>query len=570
MSNDLNITRPTSRVIRAPGGGSSFSIAEGSTELPAANKHRHTQGGASTFSFNNEQVAGNVQSTPAKKPAPAGTSNTFSSWGDAPAPPSPSRQARPTTAPPAAPATVKKPAAPTSGKVGVLIGSELGADAVTAAVAKALAMEGISGSVMTSTPDVSTIAFTAKKLAAVCDVVIVAAIVMDPSNTIVPSLQTALSQISMATDVPVIPGLVSQDSLLESKAMLSTMAPNWAKAAASVLHMKNGKLTLEAVPEPVIEAVPELTPELDDANALMAVLRESLKAHGARGIAGISRKFRIADDDNSGRLEFKEFVKVIGEHALGWNAKQIRTVFDHFDSDRSGAIDFDEFIFGIRGHLNERRRQLVLMAFEILDADHSGVVELNDISAKYNASKHPDVISGKRTSDDVLREFLDTFDTIEKDGIVTPEEFIKYYGNCSSSIDDDDYFELMIRNAWHISGGEGWCANSSCRRVLVGHADGRQTVEEIKNDLGIGADDKQMMVERLIEQGVTDIVYIEGNDGVKFHVNGAAAAAPGTPTRRAPTFADSPTRPSTAQAANNPVNRRRGQGGAGASTLQLF
>lgn len=40
---------------------------------------------------------------------------------------------------------------------------------------------------------------------------------------------------------------------------------------------------------------------------------------------------------------------------------------------------------------------------QILDADHSGVVELNDISAKYNADKHPDVISGKRTKDDVLR-----------------------------------------------------------------------------------------------------------------------------------------------------------------------
>jgi hypothetical protein len=73
----------------------------------------------------------------------------------------------------------------------------------------------------------------------------------------------------------------------------------------------------------------------------------------------------------------------------------------------------------------------------------------------------------------------------------------------------------MIRNAWHISGGEGWyvsihtyihacmqlttlflvkdilyidffplwmcrCANTSCRRVLVIHTDGRQTVEEIK------------------------------------------------------------------------------------------
>lgn len=75
---------------------------------------------------------------------------------------------------------------------------------------------------------------------------------------------------------------------------------------------------------------------------------------------------------------------------------------------------------------------------------------------------------------------MDTFDSKEKDGKITPEEFVNYYTNVSASIDLDDYFELMIRNAWHISGGEGWCANSSNRRVLVTHKDGRQTVEEIK------------------------------------------------------------------------------------------
>ena len=37
----------------------------------------------------------------------------------------------------------------------------------------------------------------------------------------------------------------------------------------------------------------------------------------------------------------------------------------------------------------------------------------------------------------------------------------------------------------------GWSANSSNRRVLVTDSEGRQTVEEIKNDLGLAANDKE-------------------------------------------------------------------------------
>jgi hypothetical protein len=67
----------------------------------------------------------------------------------------------------------------------------------------------------------------------------------------------------------------------------------------------------------------------------------------------------------------------------------------------------------------------------------------------------------------VLREFLDTFDSVKPDGVVTPEEFLNYYSNVSATIDSDDYFELMMRNAWHITGGDGWCTNSNQRYVFI-------------------------------------------------------------------------------------------------------
>jgi hypothetical protein len=165
--------------------------------------------------------------------------------------------------------------------------------------------------------------------------------------------------------------------------------------------------------------------------------------------------------------------------------------------------------------MNERRKQLVGMAFSKMDKDGNGFIDPEDIIDTYDASKHPDVLAGKKSAEEVFREFLDTFDVGgEKDGKVTRNEFENYYSNVSSSIDDDDYFELMIRNAWHISGGEGWCANSANRRVLVTHANGRQTVEEIKDDLGLKADDKAGMMRALRAQGVNvrNVSLYDGQD----------------------------------------------------------
>ena len=42
---------------------------------------------------------------------------------------------------------------------------------------------------------------------------------------------------------------------------------------------------------------------------------------------------------------------------------------------------------------------------------------------------------------------------------MTLDEFNEYYNNISMSIDNDQYFDLMIRNAWNLdnkSYGKGW------------------------------------------------------------------------------------------------------------------
>ena len=90
----------------------------------------------------------------------------------------------------------------------------------------------------------------------------------------------------------------------------------------------------------------------------------------------------------------------------------------------------------------------------------------------------------------------------------------EYYRDLSTNIEDDDYFELMVRNAWHISGGEGWCANTSCLRVLVTHSDGGQEVVEVKDDLGLDVTSSEAIIKMLDSQGVEDIVAVDAKGGV--------------------------------------------------------
>ena len=96
------------------------------------------------------------------------------------------------------------------------------------------------------------------------------------------------------------------------------------------------------------------------------------------------------------------------------------------------------------------------MAFDKLDKEKNGCIDPADMIGVYDTTHHPDVLSRKKTSQQVLREFLDGFDVggvVE--GKITRDEFQSYYHNISASIDNDKFFELMMRNAWHINGSGG-------------------------------------------------------------------------------------------------------------------
>jgi len=118
---------------------------------------------------------------------------------------------------------------------------------------------------------------------------------------------------------------------------------------------------------------------------LMEHFRKKLAARGSRGIMGLGRSFKIADDDGSKNLNMEEFKKAIHDFRVGLSPQDSEKLFGVFDRSGDGAIDYDEFLRGVRGGMNEFRVALSMKAFGVMDKDGSGIIDIDDIRQRYNA-----------------------------------------------------------------------------------------------------------------------------------------------------------------------------------------
>lgn len=85
-----------------------------------------------------------------------------------------------------------------------------------------------------------------------------------------------------------------------------------------------------------------------------------------------------------------------------------------------------------------------------MDKTGDGVITVADLMSTYDVSRHPKFISGEKTKEQIIKKYLDVFQRNDTDDEVTKDDFINYYSGISASIDNDEYFVCMMKNAWDL------------------------------------------------------------------------------------------------------------------------
>jgi len=255
---------------------------------------------------------------------------------------------------------------------------------------------------------------------------------------------------------------------------------------------------------------------------LESMRKKIVERAGCDAISAFARRFHIMDDleQKDGALSSYELHVGLKQVGLDLNKDDCERLLDMVDKNRNGSVCYTEFLIALRGKINNNRLALIDQAFLQLgptphpDGSGKQVVGLAAMSSRYDASYHPDVRSGKKSPQQVLTDFMGMYDE-NKDGFITIDEFRHYFKNLSASVDTDAQFELIIRNAWHLSGGSGQSQNTSNLRVRVTFMDGSEEVIEIKNDMGLDRTNPKAVKTALAKQGCSRIAKIHLSDGME-------------------------------------------------------
>ena len=191
---------------------------------------------------------------------------------------------------------------------------------------------------------------------------------------------------------------------------------------------------------------------------LLHKFRQMLNTRGVRGFVSLKRQFKLIDSTNSDLLTLNEFLQAFDDLKItNLQSGELAMVFQIYDVKQVGKILYEQFLIDLLTPLQPSRLALVKDAFKHIDTNNDGLLSLDEIKAKFDPTRHPDVLSKKKSLDEARFDFLNLFTTLHsannnfKDQrAVSESDFVDYHTYLNTQIERECDFKKLVVGVWNM------------------------------------------------------------------------------------------------------------------------
>jgi Ca2+-binding EF-hand superfamily protein len=177
-------------------------------------------------------------------------------------------------------------------------------------------------------------------------------------------------------------------------------------------------------------------------------MKHLLTERGVYGMRFLHKVFRCLDADRQGSLDENDFRWGLQSGKIFLSEEELAYLIKTYSA--QDRVSYHLFLNDLRGKLNENRYKSIIEAYKRVEKVTGKKMTLEEMGKIYDAKRHPEVLTAKKTEKEAFNEFVWSWDNIKPDYAIELEEFAAYFEDLSCMIPRDDHFEYLLLSVFHL------------------------------------------------------------------------------------------------------------------------
>lgn len=175
------------------------------------------------------------------------------------------------------------------------------------------------------------------------------------------------------------------------------------------------------------------------------IVKERLRDSMVSSLQSLQSHFKKLDKSGDGLLSKDELVGALNDADICLNEEQIDSVWRIVDEDQSGEVEYQEFIAVFVGEMSEDRIQFLRKCWRKLDPKGTGSANVFDVQKIFSAKHHPRVKAGEKSEQEVFEKFCRVLEAGPKTNEIEYNKFYEFFLALSLTIERDHVFINLLQ-----------------------------------------------------------------------------------------------------------------------------